>query len=114
MSLTALKEQLAEVLEPARPGTPALATGLGALDAALPGGGVPRGRLTEVVGRRGSGKTTFVRRLVESVVRADFCVAYVDAGRTLAAGDWCVDGSRFAVRGSRKRDREPGMGGSSS
>jgi recombination protein RecA len=101
MSLTALKEQLAEVLEPARPGTPPLAIGIGVLDAALPGGGVPRGRLTEVLGRRGSGKTTLVRRLVESVVRAGFCVAYIDASRTLAAGDWCGTGRRAEGRGQR-------------
>jgi ABC-type Mn2+/Zn2+ transport system ATPase subunit len=32
-----------------------------ALDAVLQGGGLPRGRLTEIVGGTGSGKTTLAR-----------------------------------------------------
>ena len=39
------------------------ATGVSALDAALHGtGGVPRGRLTELLGADGSGTTTLARR----------------------------------------------------
>ncbi|HYD51055.1 MAG TPA: hypothetical protein VEA99_00455, partial [Gemmatimonadaceae bacterium] len=70
---------------------PALPTGIPALDAAAPGG-VPRGRLTEVVARRGGGRTTLLRQLVEQTVAAGGWVAVVDASRTLAPRDWAHAG----------------------
>jgi hypothetical protein len=88
MSLALLRQQLAEVVEATRPGTPGLATGIAALDAALPNGGLPRGRLTEMVGAPGSGKTTLVHRMVARAVADGWWVAYVDATRTLAPRDW--------------------------
>ena len=88
MSLALLRQQLAEVVEATRPGTPGLATGIAALDAALPNGGLPRGRLTEMVGSPGSGKTTLVHRMVARAVADGWWVAYVDAARTLAPRDW--------------------------
>jgi protein ImuA len=88
MSLALLRQQLAEVVEATRPGTPGLATGIAALDAALPNGGLPRGRLTEMVGAPGSGKTTLVHRIVARAVADGWWVAYVDATRTLAPRDW--------------------------
>ena len=89
MSLALLKQRLAEVLDVERPAaSPGLATGIAALDRGLPGGGIPRGRLTEVRGGLGSGKTTLVRRVVEGAVAAGLQVAYVDAARTLAPRDW--------------------------
>jgi hypothetical protein len=88
MSLALLRQQLAEVVEATRPGTPGLATGIAALDAALPNGGLPRGRLTEMVGSPGSGKTTLVHRMVARAVANGWWVAYVDATRTLAPRDW--------------------------
>jgi hypothetical protein len=88
MSLALLRQQLAEVVEATRPGTPGLATGIAALDAALPNGGLPRGRLTEMVGPPGSGKTTLVHRMVARAVADGWWVAYVDAARTLAPRDW--------------------------
>jgi recombination protein RecA len=65
-----------------------LPTGLKALDAAFLGGGLPRGRLTEIVGARGSGKATLVRGIVEETIAGGGWVAYVDAERTLAPRDW--------------------------
>jgi hypothetical protein len=66
----------------------ALPTGLAALDAVLPGRGVPKGRLTEVVGMLGSGRTTLVRRLVAAAVERGLRAAYVDASRTLDPRGW--------------------------
>ena len=87
-ALKELRQQLAEIIDGTKPGTPGLATGLVALDTALPGGGLPRGRLTELVGAPGSGKTTVVRHMVERAVGDGWWVAYVDATRTLAPRDW--------------------------
>ncbi|HET7564341.1 MAG TPA: hypothetical protein VFJ96_05065 [Gemmatimonadaceae bacterium] len=87
-SLATLKQQLAEVLRPAAPERAGLATGIDALDAALPARGVPRGRLTELLGARGSGRTTLLRTLVEHTVAQRTWVAYIDARRTLAPRDW--------------------------
>src|SRR5262249_40606033 len=63
-------------------------TGIAALDAVLSGGGLPCGRLTEVRGAPGSGKTTLVRELVAHAIAERRWVAYVDAARTLAPRDW--------------------------
>jgi len=71
---------------------PGLATGVATLDAALPGGGLPRGRLTEITGAPGSGVTTFARQLVTAALGAGWWVAYVDAARTLAPRDWAALG----------------------
>lgn len=49
---------------PAAGPPPVLPTGHTALDAALPGGGLPRGRLTEVVGPRSAGATTLALTVV--------------------------------------------------
>ncbi len=90
-SLLALKQRLAEVIRAPVPGSAGLATGLDALDRALAGGGLPRGRLTEITGPRGSGKTTLVRRIVAvNAARAtgDIAVAYIDAARTLVPREW--------------------------
>lgn len=108
MSLTALRQQLADLLAPPPVEGEGLRTGVGALDEAIAGSGLPRGRLTEIVGVRGSGKTTFVRCLVEATVSAGHLVAYVDAARTLAPRDWAHLGEREGVWMIRPRD--PGRG----
>ena len=65
-----------------------LPTGLAALDAVLLGRGVPKGRLTEIVGLLGSGRTTLARRLVAAAVEQGLRAAYVDAARTLDPRGW--------------------------
>lgn len=93
MSIAALRQQLADIVEGTRPSMPGLATGLAALDAALPNNGLPRGRLTEITGTPGSGRTTFARHLVGAALRAGWWVAYIDADRTLAPRDWAALGA---------------------
>ena len=88
MSLALLRQHLSEIIAGTSPGTPGLTTGLAALDAALPNHGLPRGRLTELVGLPGSGKTTLVRQIAERTVKDGGSVAYIDATRTLAPRDW--------------------------
>ena len=80
--------ELIRLLPPPAAATPALPTGIVSLDAALLGGGLPRGRLTELVGSTGSGKTTLARAIVEATVSSHGWVAYIDATRTLDARDW--------------------------
>jgi len=80
-----------------------LPTGVEALDAGLAGGGLPRGRLTEVVGARGSGKATLLRQIVERTLSQGW-VAYVDATRTLAPRDWAYLGDGEGLWMIRPRD----------
>jgi len=54
-----------------------LATGLPALDAALEGG-LPRGRVTELVGVRSAGRTGLGCRIAASATRAGETIAWVD------------------------------------
>ncbi len=90
MSLTALREQLAAVIAPPPLPGGGIPTGIAALDAVLSDGGLPLGRLTEIVGGRGSGKTTLVREVVAQALADKRWVAYIDAGRTLAPADWAA------------------------
>jgi len=87
MSLAALRSQLALVVAPPPVAADLLPTGVAGLDAAL-GGGLPRGRLTEIAGPLGSGTATLARRLVTGLVARGLGVAYVDAARTLDPADW--------------------------
>jgi recombination protein RecA len=96
--------ELVKLLPPPPPATPALPTGVAALDAVLLGGGLPRGRLTEIVGPTGSGKTTLARAIVEATVAAHGWVAYVDAQCTLDARDWVHLGDAEGVWVIRPRD----------
>jgi recombination protein RecA len=96
--------ELVKLLPPPPPPTPALPTGVAALDAVLVGGGLPRGRLTEIVGPTGSGKTTLTRAIVESTVAAHGWVAYVDAQRTLDPRDWAHLGDAEGVWMIRPHD----------
>ncbi|MDB4883107.1 MAG: RecA protein [Gemmatimonadetes bacterium] len=96
--------ELVKLLPPPPPATPALPTGVAVLDGVLLGGGLPRGRLTEIVGPTGSGKTTLTRAVVESTVAAHGWVAYVDAQRTLDARDWVHLGDAEGVWIIRPRD----------
>jgi energy-coupling factor transporter ATP-binding protein EcfA2 len=93
MSLALLRQHLSEIVAGTAPGTPGLTTGITALDSALPNRGLPRGRLTELVGTPGSGKTTLVRRIAERTIHDGGSVAYIDATCTLAPRDWAHVGA---------------------
>ncbi len=96
--------ELVQLLPPPAAAPPAIPTGIAALDAALPGGGLPRGRLTEIVGSPGNGKTTLARALVEATVADHGWVAWVDAQRTLDARDWVHLGDAQGVWMIRPHD----------
>jgi hypothetical protein len=86
-SASSLKLESLRALLPAPP-PPAegLPTGMEALDRVLASGGLPRGRLTEVVGA--SGKLTVMRTFVASALDRGEYVVYIDASRTLSPRDW--------------------------
>src|SRR6476469_4876659 len=96
--------ELARLLPPPAPVAPGIPTGIPALDTALQGGGLPRGRLTEIVGPTGSGKTTLARAVVEATVADRGWVAYVDAQRTLDPRDWAHLGDAEGVWMIRPHD----------
>ena len=58
-------------------------TGSLALDLALGVGGVPRGRVTEIYGPEGSGKTTLCQHIVAEAQRAGGVAAYIDMEHAL-------------------------------
>ncbi|HMI57032.1 MAG TPA: hypothetical protein VK511_03205 [Gemmatimonadaceae bacterium] len=92
-SVRELKLQLGAIEEIVRPDRAPLPTGLAELDAILVGRGIPRGRLTEITGASGSGRTSMLRTLVAAVATGGRWVAYIDATRTLAPRDWAHVGS---------------------
>jgi hypothetical protein len=65
-----------------RGGHPTLSTGIGPLDAAT-GGGIPRGRLTELAGRRSTGRTGLACAIAARATRAGEIVAWIDPTDTL-------------------------------
>lgn len=71
-------------------------TGVAALDRAL-GGGIPRGRVTELTGALAVGKTALVRRLAAAVLQGGGWVAWIDVGRTLAPATLAGLGKRLVV-----------------
>ena len=95
LALADLRQQLAAVIAGTPSATPGLATGIAALDGALPGNGIPRGRITELLAPAGLGKTTLARSLAAATLTAGHAVAWVDATRTLDPRDWVtVDAGR--------------------
>lgn len=66
--------------------TPVLPTGLPALDEALPGGGLPRGALTEVVAAPSSGSTTLALMAVARAQGMGDLACWLDLGRSFAPG----------------------------
>jgi recombination protein RecA len=96
--------ELIRLLPPPAPVVPALPTGIAALDAVLQGGGLPRGRLTELLGPTGGGKTTLARVIVERTVQGHGWVAYIDAQRTLDPRDWTHLGEAEGVWMIRPHD----------
>lgn len=95
MSLALLRQQLAAVVAGTPSGTPGLPTGVRGLDAILPGGGLPRGRLTELLAPPGLGKTTLARSLVSATIRGGGGVAWIDATRTLDPRDWAAESAAY-------------------
>lgn len=109
MTTSALRRRIALITSADPDPTAGLGTGIVELDAALSRRGVPRGRLTEVTGTRGSGKATLLRHLVAATLARGFGAAYVDASRTLAPRDWApaanAAGDRFWIVRSRLASR---------
>jgi hypothetical protein len=99
MKLQSLRNTLAHRFPDAlpRPGLPpdALPFGIDALDAILPSGGLARGRLSEIVGPTGSGRTSLVKSLVRATSGP---VAIVDPDRSLAPSDFVRDAATWIVR----------------
>jgi recombination protein RecA len=91
-----LKLQLGAIEESVRPDRAPIPTGIAALDALLAGHGIPRGRLTEITGASGSGRTSMLRTLVTATASGGRWVAYIDAARTLAPRDWAHIGNARA------------------
>lgn len=69
---------------PDPPSPAVIPTGLPALDAALPHGGLPRGALAELVGPRSAGATTLALRAVARAQAAGDLACLLDLGRTFA------------------------------
>lgn len=58
-------------------------TGSLALDIALGAGGIPRGRITEIYGQEGSGKTTLALHVLAEAQKAGGTAAFIDAEQAL-------------------------------
>jgi protein ImuA len=84
------------------------ATGLPEVDALLPGGGLPRGALTEIAGGPGSGKTALCLAAMARAMREEGLAAFVDGRGELyppAAAALGVDlGRLLIVRLAPSRD----------
>lgn len=96
-SASSLKlESLRALLPAPLPDAEGLPTGVEALDRVLASGGLPRGRLTEVVGA--TGKLTVMRTFVAAALDRGEHVVYIDASRTLSPRDWAdFASSRFWI-----------------
>ncbi len=72
---------------PGAAGIKAIPTGSLAMDIALGVGGVPRGRVIEIYGPEGSGKTTLALHIIANAQKAEGLAAFVDAEHALDP-DW--------------------------
>lgn len=61
----------------------AISTGAIALDLALGVGGIPKGRVVEIFGSEGSGKTTLAQHIIAEAQKAGGTAAYIDAEHAL-------------------------------
>lgn len=91
---------VASTLDGPPPVTAVISTGSPALDAALGVGGVPRGRITEVYGPEGAGKTTLALSVIAQAQQAGGTACFIDAEHALDLA-WAttagVDLSRLVV-----------------
>jgi len=71
----------------ARLSVEAIPTGALALDLALGVGGIPRGRITEIFGNEGSGKTTLAYHIIAEAQKRGGKAAFIDAEHALDP-DW--------------------------
>ncbi len=99
----ALRAQLEQVVAAGRPAGAPCPSGVVGLDTVLRGG-VPRGRITEVLGAMGAGKTALLTQVAARVLRAGGWVAWIDARRTLTPAALASLGGRLVV----VRPRDPG------
>lgn len=67
----------------ARPAVEVISSGILPLDVALGIGGVPRGRVVEIFGPEGGGKTTIALHIVAEAQKAGGIVAFIDAEHAL-------------------------------
>jgi len=65
---------------------PAIPTGALSLDLALGVGGVPRGRIIEIYGQEGSGKTTICLGIISEAQKSGGVAAFIDAENALNPG----------------------------
>jgi recombination protein RecA len=64
-------------------GIPVISTGSISLDSALGVGGVPRGRIVEIYGPEGSGKTSLTLHIIAEAQKAGGVAAFIDAEHAL-------------------------------
>jgi len=69
-----------------RPRVEAIPSGSLALDIALGVGGIPRGRITEIFGPEGSGKTTLGQHIIANAQKRGGTAAYIDVEHALDPG----------------------------
>ena len=69
--------------DPAVSNIDVISTGILSLDIALGVGGLPRGRITEIYGPPGGGKTTIAQQVVVQAQRAGGLCAFIDAEHSL-------------------------------
>lgn len=67
----------------AKAAIPVIPTGCLALDIGLGVGGVPRGRVIEIYGAEGSGKTTIAQHIIAEAQKAQGVAAFIDAEHSL-------------------------------
>lgn len=96
IDLTPLRDQLQAIVAGGRPASAPWVTGIASLDRSL-GGGIPRGRITEISGPLAVGKTALMRQVIAQVLLTGGWVAWIDARHTLAPAPWAGIGQRFVV-----------------
>lgn len=81
----AILRRLAGMGEGAAEEGSSIPTGFPALDESLGGGGLPRGRMVEIFGPAGCGKTTLAIQICARAQRAGLTAAWIDADQTFDA-----------------------------